>query len=236
MTVYPAPKNIAVGEKMLILGKGEKFNLGTVLSENSSVHKVNYTTSNPNAVGFVSDNGVIQAKHIGTATVVASLFNGLHDNCNIIVKEAPASLKLNRSKLNMGLGEEFVLEAIIPGNSASSDENGRLKAKGLGTAVITAQTFNGLTAKCTVTVKEAPDNIELNSTNIKIKTGQTIKLVAKLTEGTASNELVFKSSDTSVCKIDKATGVITAKSPGTSRVSVTTYNGQSSSIEVNVVN
>ncbi len=249
VTVYPAPKNIAVGEKMLILGKGEKFNLGTVLTENSSVHKVNYTTSNPNAVGFVSDNGVIQAKHIGTATVVASLFNGLHDNCNIIVKEAPASLKLNRSKLNMGLGEEFVLEAIIPGNSASSilmysdnprvvdvDENGRLKAKGLGTAVITAQTFNGLTAKCTVTVKEAPDNIELNSTNIKIKTGQTIKLVAKLTEGTASNELVFKSSDTSVCKIDKATGVITAKSPGTSRVSVTTYNGQSSSIEVNVVN
>ena len=249
VTVYPAPKNIAVGEKMLILGKGEKFNLGTVLSENSSVHKVNYTTSNPNAVGFVSDNGVIQAKHIGTATVVASLFNGLHDNCNIIVKEAPASLKLNRSKLNMGLGEEFVLEAIIPDNSASSismysdnprvvdvDENGRLKAKGLGTAVITAQTFNGLTAKCTVTVKEAPDNIELNSTNIKIKTGQTIKLVAKLTEGTASNELVFKSSDTSVCKIDKATGVITAKSPGTSRVSVTTYNGQSSSIEVNVVN
>ena len=249
VTVYPAPKNIAVGEKMLILGKGEKFNLGTVLSENSSVHKVNYTTSNPNAVGFVSDNGVIQAKHIGTATVVASLFNGLHDNCNIIVKEAPASLKLNRSKLNMGLGEEFVLEAIIPGNSASSilmysdnprvvdvDENGRLKAKGIGTAVITAQTFNGLTAKCTVTVKEAPDNIELNSTNIKIKTGQTIKLVAKLTEGTASNELVFKSSDTSVCKIDKATGVITAKSPGTSRVSVTTYNGQSSSIEVNVVN
>lgn len=249
VTVYPAPKNIAVGEKMLILGKGEKFNLGTVLSENSSVHKVNYTTSNPNAVGFVSDNGVIQAKHIGTATVVASLFNGLHDNCNIIVKEAPASLKLNRSKLNMGLGEEFVLEAVIPDNSASSismysdnprvvdvDENGRLKAKGLGTAVITAQTFNGLTAKCTVTVKEAPDNIELNSTNIKIKTGQTIKLVAKLTEGTASNELVFKSSDTSVCKIDKATGVITAKSPGTSRVSVTTYNGQSSSIEVNVVN
>lgn len=249
VTVYPAPKNIAVGEKMLILGKGEKFNLGTVLTENSSVHKVNYTTSNPNAVGFVSDNGVIQAKHIGTATVVASLFNGLHDNCNIIVKEAPASLKLNRSKLNMGLGEEFVLEAIIPGNSASSilmysdnprvvdvDENGRLKAKGIGTAVITAQTFNGLTAKCTVTVKEAPDNIELNSTNIKIKTGQTIKLVAKLTEGTASNELVFKSSDTSVCKIDKATGVITAKSPGTSRVSVTTYNGQSSSIEVNVVN
>jgi hypothetical protein len=63
-----------------------------------------------------------------------------------------------------------------------------------------------------------------------------IKLVAKLTEGTASNELVFKSSDTSVCKIDKATRVITAKSPGTSRVSVTTYNGQSSSIEVNVVN
>ena len=248
VTVYPAPKNIAVGEKMLILGKGEKYNLGTVLSENSAVHKVNYTTSNPDAVGFASDNGVIQARHIGTATVVASLFNGLHDNCNIIVKEAPASLKLNRGKLNMGIGEEFNLEGIIPENSASNismysdnprvvdvDSDGRLKAKGIGTAVITAQTFNGLTAKCAVTVKEAPDDIELNTTNIIIKSGQTITLSAKLPEGTASNELIFKSSDPSVCKIDKATGVITAKSPGTSRVSVTTYNGESSSIEVKVV-
>ena len=48
-------------------------------------------------------------------------------------------------------------------------------------------------------------------------------------------KLIFKSSDPFVCKIDKETGLITAKSPGFSRVSVTTYNGESQSIEVNVV-
>ena len=195
-----------------------------------------------------NDNGVIQAKHIGTATVVASLFNNLHDNCNIIVKEAPSSLKFNKKRLNMGIGEEFDLKAIIPDNSASHitmhssnprvadvDENGRIKAVGLGTAEIIAQTFNGLSAKCTVTVKEAPTDITLNTSDLTIKAGETFKLSAKLPKGTASNELIFRSSDPSVCKIDKSTGVITAKSPGVSRVSVTTYNGESESIEVDVV-
>ncbi len=248
VTVYPAPKSIAVGEKMLILGKGEKFNLGALLSENSAVHKVNYTTSNSDAVGFVSDNGVIQAKNIGTATVVASLFNGLHDNCNIIVKEAPSSLSFDKTSLEMGLGEDYMLKTILPDNSASNilmrsdnprvadvDDDGKIITKGLGTAVISAQTFNGKTAECKVTVKEVPESVILNTTGLTIKAGQTFALSVKLPEGTASNKLIFKSSDPFVCKIDKETGLITAKSPGFSRVSVTTYNGESHSIEVNVV-
>lgn len=248
VTVYHAPSSIAIGEKMLVLGKGEKFNLGAILSENSSVHKINYTTSNPNAVSFASDNGVIQAKHIGTATVVASLFNGLHDNCNIIVKEAPSSIKFNRSSLSMGLGEEFELKAIIPDNSASAismrsndpriaeiDDNGRLKAKGIGKTDIIAETFNGLSAKCTVEVSEAPTDIELNTTGLQIKSGQSFTLSARLPEDTAANEIIYKSSDPSVCKIDKATGVLTAKAPGISRITVSTYNGESDSIEVRVV-
>ena len=248
VTVYPAPTSVAIGEKMLIMGKGEKYNLGAILSENSSVHKVSYTSSNSKAVGFANDNGVILAKNTGTATVVASLFNNLHDNCNIIVKEAPSSIKFNKTKLDMGLGEEFELKAVIPHNSASQitmhssnprvadvDANGKIKAIGLGSAEIIAQTFNGHSAKCTVTVKEAPTEIELNTSDLTIKAGQTVTLSVKLPEDTASNELIFRSSDPSVCKIDKSTGKITAKAPGTSRVSVTTYNGESQSIEVDVV-
>ena len=248
VTVYPAPTSVAIGEKMLIMGKGEKYNLGAILSENSSVHKVSYTSSNSKAVGFANDNGVIMAKNTGTATVVASLFNNLHDNCNIIVKEAPSSIKFNKTKLDMGLGEEFELKAVIPQNSASQitmhssnprvadvDASGKIKAIGLGSAEIIAQTFNGHSAKCTVAVKEAPSEIELNTSDLTIKAGQTVTLSVKLPEGTASNELIFRSSDSSVCKIDKSTGKITAKAPGTSRVSVTTYNGESQSIEVDVV-
>lgn len=248
VTVYPAPTSVAIGEKMLIMGKGEKYNLAAILSENSSVHKVSYTSSNSKAVGFANDNGVIMAKNTGTATVVASLFNNLHDNCNIIVKEAPSSIKFNKTKLDMGLGEEFELKAVIPQNSASQitmhssnprvadvDASGKIKAIGLGSAEIIAQTFNGHSAKCTVTVKEAPSEIELNTSDLTIKAGQTVTLSVMLPEGTASNELIFRSSDPSVCKIDKSTGKITAKAPGTSRVSVTTYNGESQSIEVDVV-
>ena len=248
VTVYPAPTSVAIGEKMLIMGKGEKYNLAAILSENSSVHKVSYTSSNSKAVGFANDNGVIMAKNTGTATVVASLFNNLHDNCNIIVKEAPSSIKFNKTKLDMGLGEEFELKAVIPQNSASQitmhssnprvadvDASGKIKAIGLGSAEIIAQTFNGHSAKCTVAVKEAPSEIELNTSDLTIKAGQTVTLSVKLPEGTASNELIFRSSDSSVCKIDKSTGKITAKTPGTSRVSVTTYNGESQSIEVDVV-
>ena len=248
VTVYPAPTSVAIGEKMLIMGKGEKYNLGAILSENSSVHKVSYTSSNSKAVGFANDNGVIMAKNTGTATVVASLFNNLHDNCNIIVKEAPSSIKFNKTKLDMGLGEEFELKAVIPQNSASQitmhssnprvadvDASGKIKAIGLGSAEIIAQTFNGHSAKCTVAVKEAPSEIELNTSDLTIKAGQTVTLSVMLPEGTASNELIFRSSDPSVCKIDKSTGKITAKAPGTSRVSVTTYNGESQSIEVDVV-
>ncbi len=246
--VYNAPTSIAVSEKMLILGKGEQFNLRGVLSNNTAVHKITYTSSNPDAVGFVNGDGLVRANHIGTATVVASVFNGLHDNCNIIVKEAPSSISFDKSKLVLGLGEEFELKAAIPDNSASKitflsdnprvaeiDSSGKLSAKGIGTAVITAATFNGLTAKCSVTVKEAPDSIELNTTGLTIKSGQSFKIKAKISENTAANSIMYKSSDPTVCKVDKETGVLSAKSPGTSRITVTTYNGESQSFEVNVV-
>lgn len=247
--VYNAPEKISVSEKMLILGKGEQFNLRGILNENSAVHKITYTTSNSDAVDFVNNDGLIKAKGVGTSTVVASTFNGLHDNCNIIVKEAPSSLKFNRESLEMGISEEFDLKAIIPENSASRitmrsdnprvvdiEPDGKIKAKGLGSATVIAATFNGLEAKCTVTVKEEPESIELNTGDMKLKAGESFEIKAKLPEGTASNEMIFKSSDPAVCKIDKEKGIITAKKAGKSRITVTTYNGQSESFEVEVTN
>ncbi|MGN0499349.1 MAG: Ig domain-containing protein, partial [Acutalibacteraceae bacterium] len=96
---------------------------------------------------------------------------------------APASaseISLNKKAVTLGVGEEYALKALVlPDNAQAAlswssgntkaavvDRNGRIKAKAVGTVVITVKTDNGLSASCTVTVKKAPTKLSLNKTSI----------------------------------------------------------------------
>ena len=84
------------------------------------------------------------------------------------------SIKLNKSKKSLNIGDTFTLTATIKPNDATNksvtwsssdtsvatvDENGVVTAVSEGTATITATASNGVEASCTVTVKQKSDGI-----------------------------------------------------------------------------
>ncbi|MBO4813510.1 MAG: Ig-like domain-containing protein, partial [Muribaculaceae bacterium] len=123
-------------------------------------------------------------------------------------------------------------------NVATVDQAGKVTAKALGTAVITATTTDGtnLSASCTVTVKGIT-SITLNKNSTSIYVGGTETLTATITPSNVIiKTLLWTSSNSNVASVDQA-GKVTAKALGTAVITATTTDGTnlSASCTVNVV-
>lgn len=79
----------------------------------------------------------------------------------------PTGIKLNKTDIVLGTTESYALSTTVTNGNLSQvtfstgnkkiatvDENGKITAVGVGTSKITAKTYNGKTASCTVTVKK----------------------------------------------------------------------------------
>ena len=133
----------------------------------------------------------------------------------------------------MYLGEEKVLDiTVVPSDATddnltftssdpsvvSIDENGKLIANTVGTAVITVAAADGSGTEQTVTVTvydiSVPDDIA-------VETGNTVDVSAVvIPEGVTGISLSYSSTDESVATVD-ANGLVTALSYGTTVISVT---------------
>lgn len=160
------------------------YNQGEDLSINGSVLEVTYEdgikTSVPLSLDMLTDYDMMQ---IGTQRVTVT-YGGVKTNFSIEVKEIPVSsiaipetLSIYRSK------EQRLTPTILPDNAtdksvawessdpsiASVDNNGLVKAKANGTAIITATSSNGLTSRCTVTVLVPAVSVQLSQTSLTLK-------------------------------------------------------------------
>lgn len=167
ITVKKAPTKVSLNKTSLTLGIGEIYDLNSSLPSGTAAHSIVYTSNNSAVASVKAAGGLVTAKKVGTATITAKTYNGKTVTCKITVKNAPASVSLNKSKLSLNPSGSFDLNSSLTKNSAShsivySSSNpsvatvkaagGIVTAKKAGTATITAKTFNGKTAKCTVTV------------------------------------------------------------------------------------
>ena len=125
----------------------------------------------------------------------------------------------------MKIGDEFYLTAVTSTGKkpkfSSSDSKvasvntyGKVTAKKAGTATITAKIANG-EASCKVTVEKTV--ITLSQKNISLENGYTTRLSATASTG---HEVTYKSGKTSIASVDED-GVITAKKPGETVITVT---------------
>lgn len=157
----------------------------------------------------------------------------------------PAKVKLNYTKITLGLKETAVLKASVSPSNASSkvtwssnnkgkvsvSSTGKITGKKTGTAKITAKTANGKKSVCVVTVKKAPTKITLNEKTKTLKKGKTFTVKVKLPAKTASNKLTFTSSNKKVAEVSSK-GKITARKKGTATITVKTYNKKSEKIKI----
>lgn len=167
-----------------------------------------------------------------------------------LVSDADPALKLSAAKLVIGVKEKCtILKATrVPADSSDTvtwsssktsvakvdKKTGKITGVKKGTAVITAKTASGLSAKCTVVVRKAPSKVTLTPETLTLSAGSTYALAAKLPSSTGST-LTFTSADKAVATVDKLTGVITAVAPGTTKITVKTFNSKKATCTLTVV-
>ena len=228
----------------LCVGQGKDVNGVLFVSGRAS-----YSSKTPDILS-VSKGGKMRGLKVGKGTAVVNMLDtGEVYECYVNVKPAPTSVTLNKTAVTNGVGQSFTLTAsVAPSNTinnvtwstsdrtvATVSTSGVVKCVKEGTATITAKTYNGKTATCTVTVKPAPTSLKLNTTSLPTGVSASYTLKGTVSLSNAYNVLTFKSSNTNVATVSSK-GVIRGRTAGTATITVTTCNGISASCKVTVKN
>ncbi len=163
---------------------------------------------------------------------------------------AAEGVSINKSAITIGKGETYsLISEVLPLTAtsknllwmtsdpsvASVDRNGKVTAKGVGNATISAITHNGKKAMCYVTVNEAPSEVKLNIHSLEMGVGETYRFYATVPANTTACVRSYSSSDESIVSFDR-NGVMTAKKAGTATISVKIYNGKTDTCQITVKN
>lgn len=154
-----------------------------------------------------------------------------------------SEIMLNHSSATLRLGETTQLTATISPSDAANkeiswtssdssvatvDENGKVTAKSVGTATITAaaEDGSGVTASCKITVEPTKvSGIKLNKTTSALKIGEKVQLSAAASPADATSKAVsWTSSNSKVAAVD-ADGTVTAKSAGDATITAAAKDG-----------
>ncbi len=238
---------VKLNQTKYTLNLGKSYTLKATVSPSNASNKDVTFSSSKKTVATVSSKGVVKAKKVGTTTItVKTKDGGKKATCKITVKRPVTKVKLNQTKLTLGVKETFTLKATVSPSNATNKKvtyksskpsivavkNGKLTAKKKGKATITA-TADGKKATCTVTVKAAPNKITLNAKSKTLKKGKTFQLKAKLTKNTASYKITYKTSNKKIATVSSS-GKIKAVKKGKATITATTFNKKKATIKITV--
>ena len=247
VTVVVPVTGVSLNKTSLSIKAGSSETLTATVTPSDATDKgISWSSSNT-SVATVA-NGIVEGKAPGTATVTVKTADGGHTaSCKVTVLPDTVrvtGVSLNRSYLELHPGENSTLAAIITPSDAT-DKNvtwstsdakvatvtgGKVTAVAPGTATITVVTADGgYRDNCTVSVVAAPVVIDvtgvfLNETSLNLEEGKSETVFAVVMPVNATNRNVaWKTSDASVAAVED--GKITALSPGTAVITVTTEDG-----------
>ena len=99
------------------------------------------------------------------------------------------------------------------------NNKGEIEAVGYGTATLRATLVNGKTVKTKLFVRRPKvTNLKIGAAQATIKDGEQLQLFCTLSPVTARADLVWKSNNENVAKVDPKTGLVTAMSAGKVRI------------------
>ena len=264
VTVKPAPTSVKTNPASITLGVGESYTISESTNSGSYANAANLAWSSfNNSVATVtkgnSNKAVVTAKGTGTTYILITLFNGKSAICKVTVKPAPASVKTNPTSVTLGKGESYkISEGTNSGSYANaanlkwsssntkvatvtkgSANKATIKATGVGTAYVKITLYNGKTAQCKVTVKNAPSSVSLSKTSLTLNKGASYTISECTNSGSYANaaNLKWTSSNSNVATVTKGSGnkaVIKANAKGTAYIKITLYNGKTAQCKVTV--
>ena len=243
------PKYLTLSQAVLSLGIGERYTLCCTLPDGSIASNISYSSNNSLVARVDFKTGEVIAAGTGTAQITAKTPGGTKAVCNITVGYAPSSIVIDKTKLVLGVGEQFNLNSSLPSGCASYNtaystnnalvadvvkDNGLVTAKAVGTAKITVKTYNGKTAVCVIDVKKAPKSISLNKKQITLGVGERFDLNSSLPSDCGAYSVAYSTNNAKTADVKRAGGLVTAKAVGTAKITVKTYNGKTAVCVINV--
>ena len=248
VTVTSPVTSITLSKTSATLIKGNTLKLtATAYPKTANNKRITWGSYNP-SVASVDSNGKVTAKKAGTATIqaTASDRNGAKATCKITVKDQKVTwIKLSTYYVNLKTGQtKYVSATAYPttaGNRAVSwsssnsrvakvNSNGKITAKGPGTAFITARAKDGGGTKSTITVKvkQPVTKVSLNHYYKEIDDGDSYKLRASVSPSNASNKKIsWSSTNTHVATVSG--GKVKAKNPGSATIKAKAKDGSGKS-------
>ena len=227
------------------LVEGETITLVAIVTpDNASNKNLSWSTSDASVASV--ENGLVTAVAPGSAVItVTTEDGGKTATCNIQVKakEYPVEgVSLDKTSAELVEGDKMTLTATIaPANASNKNvnwsssnasvatvDNGVITAVAPGSAVITVTTEDGgKTASCAVTVKARVypvTGVTLDKSSAELVVEETLMLTATIIPDNATNKnIIWSTSNFAVATVQN--GKVTAVSPGTAVITVTTEDG-----------
>ena len=245
-----APTWLGINLKQRTLGIGETFDFNASLKSGEGCGSIAYKSSNPKVCSVSASGGLAKGTGVGTATITAYVFNGVHVDATVTVGKAPTKIYLNRTNFYLGVGESYDINASIPAGQKTSTitytssnpkvatvgkYNCLTTAKSPGTITVTATAYNGVKTTTKVHVVKAPTKLTLNATKKNMGLGEKYQFSCKFNKGEGTGIVNYVSSNPAVVEVAKNKGLATAKSNGTATITCSAYNGVKVSCEVTVM-
>ena len=246
LTVIQPATGITLNRTSANIVKDKTLQLtATVTPSNTSNKAVTWSSSNT-TIATVNSSGLVTARRVGNCVITATTADGtnLSATCNITVDpQLVTGLSLSQTSAEIVVDKTLTLTATVTPSNAdnqaltwtSSDENiavvnnnGRITAKAVGTARITARTTDGsnISAYCNVTVlPQLATGISLNQTNLELNAGNSVQLTATITPANTTDKRVIWSSSSPNTASVSSNGLVTANGKGECLITVTTLDG-----------
>ncbi|MDO4469848.1 MAG: Ig-like domain-containing protein [Bacillota bacterium] len=231
---YPVD-SLEMEHTSITVGRNQQKKVNFTFAPAYTTAVAEWSTENPE-IATVDENGVISG-HKGGETKVTLKFGNKTATVDVKVDVPLESILLDKTEVTINKGEKTDLNvAYNPDDTTDDrtiqwssdnqsvvtvDDGGTITAVGAGTATVTAKAFNGLTAKCTVTVK-APLQEIVMADFFEINRGETFDFEVQYipADTTDSKEIRWETSDPDVATIDQ-NGKLTAV--GTGGVTITAH-------------
>lgn len=246
------PTSITLSTTSCTLEIDETLEITTTLTPSNVTDTVLTWSSKDESVATVN-NGVIKGISAGSTLIEVETGNGLTKTVSVKVNPMLAtSISLNTTNATLLTNEQQQLVAtVLPEKTtnksvtwSSSDASivsvdvyGKITAKSVGDAVITAVTSNGIAATCNVKVTlnvVTVSNVSIEPASLTMHIGEMSSLEPTITPSNATNKsLVWSSSLISVASVDQY-GTVTANGIGTATITATSANGKYGSCMVEV--
>lgn len=237
--------SVSISQPGAEMVEGESLQLTALVQPTGAKDKSVVWASSKTSVAVVSQDGLVQALREGSSKITATSVNGKVGSCAVTVSRkvvAVQSVAFEKTALSLVEGDTEALSvSISPADAtetdvawSSSNENvvtvndyGVITAVGAGEAVVKAM-VGGITASCRVTVAQkvipvSAIEISSPSLNIVLGTAETLSVTVLPTDAT-DKSVTWASVNPAIATVDQ-TGIVSAKTVGTTTITATTTDG-----------